>query len=51
MANIPLFKGGQNENFKTFLKDFLKSCIFGVSNAHTQEQWLNFFGKESFDMV
>jgi hypothetical protein len=39
MANIPLFKGGWDEDFETFLRDFKRACIFGIIDAHTQE-WL-----------
>lgn len=54
-GNIPLFKGGQNENLKTFLKDYKKTCIFGIIGTHTQKWRVNFFskivGNENFDMV
>lgn len=36
MTNIPLFKGGWNENPKTFLREFKKACIFGAIGAQTQ---------------
>jgi hypothetical protein len=45
MATYLYFKGGRNKNLITFLRDFKKSCIFGIIGAHTQKWRVNFFPK------
>jgi len=38
MAIVPLFKGGQNKDPKTFLIEFKIVCIFEIVGAQTQKQ-------------
>jgi hypothetical protein len=45
MANIPLFRGGQNEDLEIFLREFKRACIFGTVGAQTQNQWVRLFLK------
>jgi hypothetical protein len=34
-GKILLFKGGQNEELETFLRDLKRICIFEIIGAHT----------------
>jgi hypothetical protein len=45
MAIVPLFKGGQNKDPKTFIIEFKIIYIFETISAQTQKNECNFFLK------
>lgn len=45
MATILLFKGGQNEDPKIFLREFKRAFLFGTIGAPTQNHWVRLFLK------